>query len=415
MSERLNSRSPGGRLPGARLLPVLLALAAPLACDGTGGSGEARDDAQVTADEPRAGWSPFRRATEAFRATLETLVEEGDLPGAVAAFVLPDGRVGAASSGQADTEAGSPMNPETRFLAGSVGKTFVAATVLSLALDGSLGLDDPVARHLGKEPWFADLPNGASMTVRHLLTHTSGLSDHVGDPDFASTLLSREDATPYLSPRELVALVLDEEPLFRPGDGWAYTDTGYVLLGLMVETVTGRDYRDVVRERFLEPLDLVRTEPQRARMERLAVGYRDPDDSLGFPARMVQEGALVLDPWTEYTGGGLVSNPQDLVRWGRALYQGRAMEGDYLQELLGSAVPTGQGQGTRYGLGVSIHETALGTTYGHSGWFPGYNTILAYYPDHEMAVSFQTNTDVGVDLGEARDALMSAVLAELGS
>ena len=415
MSKRLNSRSPGGRLPGARLLPVLLALAAPLACDGTGGSGEARDETPAAAKESRADWSPFRRATEAFRATLETVVEEGDLPGAVAAFVLPDGRVGAASSGQADPEAGSPMNPKTRFLAGSVGKTFVAATVLSLALDGSLGLDDPVARHLGKEPWFADLPNGTSMTVRHLLTHTSGLPDHVGDADFASALVSREDATPYLSPRELVALVLDEEPLFRPGDGWAYTDTGYVLLGLMVETVTGRDYRDVVRERFLEPLDLVRTEPQRARMERLAVGYRDPDGSLGLPARMVRGGALVIDPWTEYTGGGLVSNPQDLVRWGRALYEGRAMEGDYLQELLGSAVPIGQGQGIRYGLGVFIQDTALGTTYGHSGWFPGYRTILAYYPDHGMAVAFQTNTDVDVDLGGARDALMSAVLAELES
>jgi D-alanyl-D-alanine carboxypeptidase len=144
------------------------------------------------------------------------------------------------------------------------------------------------------------------------------------------------------------------------------------------------------------------------------VGYIAPENPWGLPDRFLQAGAPILDPWTEYTGGGVVSNPQDMVRWGRALYQGRAMEGPYLDDLLGSAVPAGGEGGRSYGLGVFIRSTALGTTYGHSGWFPGYNSILAYYPDHGIAVAFQTNTDRDVNLEGARDVLASVVLEQMG-
>jgi D-alanyl-D-alanine carboxypeptidase len=251
------------------------------------------------------------------------------------------------------------------------------------------------------------------MTVRHLLTHSSGLPDHVYDPDFGPALLNQESAAPYLLPRELVGFVLDDEPLFPAGRGWAYTDTGYVLLGLIIEEVTGRGYADVLETRFLDPLELVRTEAQKNPIPRLAAGYLASDNPFGLPEKILQGGALVLDPWTEYTGGGLVSNPQDLVRWAKALYEGEAMDALYLDELLGSAVTTDDTGSSSYGLGVSIRATPLGLTYGHTGWFPGYNTLLAYYPDHGLAVAFQTNTDTGVDLGEARDELVSVLLREL--
>jgi D-alanyl-D-alanine carboxypeptidase len=381
---------------------------------GCGGTDAPGSDGVATEETLPIDLRTFRRVTEGFRGTLETIVQERGLPGAVAAFILPDGRVGAASSGLADTEAQLTMSPETRFLAGSVGKTFVAATVLSLVHEGAVELDAPVSRYLGEEPWYGDLPNGSVMTVRHLLTHTSGLPDHVYDPYFGPALLSQESATPYLLPRELVGFVLDDEPLFPAGRGWAYTDTGYVLLGLIIEQVTGRGYADVLETRLLDPLELVRTEAQKQAIPRLAAGYLASDNPLGLPEKILQDGALLLDPWTEYTGGGLVSNPQDLVRWAKALYEGEAMDAPYLDELLGSAVSTDSMGSSSYGLGVSIQATDLGLTYGHTGWFPGYNTLLAYYPDHGLAVAFQTNTDTGVDLGAARDALVSALLGELG-
>jgi D-alanyl-D-alanine carboxypeptidase len=337
-------------------------------------------------------------------------VEENGLPGAVAAFILPDGRVAAASYGMADREAGVPMSPESRFLAGSVGKTFVAATVLSLALEGAIDLDAPAERYLGQEPWYPELPNGSAMTVRHLLTHTSGLPDHVNDPAFGPALLGQEVAAPYLTPRELVGFLLDDEPLFAPGQGWAYTDTGYVLLGLIIETVTGRGYADVLEERVLGRLDLPRTEVQKRQLPRLATGYLDPSNPFGLPERIVEDGLVLFDPWVEYTGGGLVSNPQDLVRWARGLFEGLALDGPYLEELVGSAVPIGAEGRRAYGLGVFLEESALGMTYGHSGWFPGYNTIMAYYPDFGIAVAFQTNTDTDVALHAHRERLASVVL-----
>jgi D-alanyl-D-alanine carboxypeptidase len=248
------------------------------------------------------------------------------------------------------------------------------------------------------------------MTVRQLLTHTSGLPDHVNDPAFGPALLSQQVEAPYLTPRELVGFLLDDEPLFAPGQGWAYTDTGYVLLGLIIEGVTGRGYAQVLEDRILSRLDLPRTEIQKPRLPRLATGYLDPDNPFGLPERIVEGGAVVLDPWVEYTGGGLVSNPQDLVRWAKALYEGAALEGPYLDEMLASAVPAGDDGRRAYGLGVFVEETSLGITYGHTGWFPGYSTIVAYYPDYGIAVAFQTNTDAGVALEAYRDALASVVL-----
>jgi D-alanyl-D-alanine carboxypeptidase len=97
---------------------------------------------------------------------------------------------------------------------------------------------------------------------------------------------------------------------------------------------------------------------------------------------------------TEWTGGGLYNNPQDLVRWARALYEGKAMEGDYLSELLGSAVPTGADRPDQsYGLGVAISENPFGRAYGHSGFFPGYLSFMRYFPDRGIAVALQINTD----------------------
>ena len=114
-------------------------------------------------------------------------------------------------------------------------------------------------------------------------------------------------------------------------------------------------------------------------------------------------GRMLWNPAVEGSGGGFASHPGDLVRWARALFEGRAMAGDYLGELL-SSVPVGEADsGTRYGLAVAIHgDGPYGPSYGHGGWIPGYSSSLRYYPDLGVGVAFQINTDVGIVDGSTR-------------
>ena len=141
-------------------------------------------------------------------------------------------------------------------------------------------------------------------------------------------------------PNVLSIFVLDEPALFPAGNGWAYSDTGYILAGLIIETVTTRPCFDLIQERFLVPLGLLETSSADHRdLDRLAPGYMRPDNLFRFPVKTIDPGGrLHWHPAVEWTGGGLVSTSHDLARWGAALFTGGAMTGDYLTELL-SAVP----------------------------------------------------------------------------
>ncbi|WP_018952888.1 serine hydrolase domain-containing protein [Thioalkalivibrio sulfidiphilus] len=273
----------------------------------------------------------------------------------------------------------------------------MAALCVQLALEGQLALDDPVSRWLSANDWFDRLPNHASITVRHLLTHSAGLPDHVYTEAFAAAFVSalHESDNP-LPPDRLVAFVLDEPALFPPGQGWAYSDTGYIIAGLVVEAVTGKPLFDEIRERFLLPLAMSDTSPaDRRELGGLAVGYIHQDGALGLPARTLDErGRLLWHPALEWAGGGLVSTSLDLARWGEALFTGRAMAGDYLPELLRS-VPINKARGdSQYGAGVAVSSSPrFGPVYGHAGWIPGYVSSLRHYPEYGLTIAFQINTD----------------------
>ncbi len=346
----------------------------------------------------------LRRLGERFQTTLDSLYEAAQLyeetfPGATAAFALPDGTIIGFATGYSDVEAGVPMEADMRMPAGSIGKTFAAATALSMARDGLLSLDDPLSKWLGARPWFGRLPNGPDITLRHLLNHSAGLIDHAFDSEsFVAAVRARmlPDPDHFLRPPELVAFALDQEPLFPAGRGFNYTDTGYILLGMALEAASGSSYYDELRRRILEPLSLDMTHPQDRRdAPALAQGYAVASQQLfGVPLKVVEGGRLVFHPGVEWTGGGLYSNPQDLVRWARALYEGRAIEGPYVETML-TSVPAEAREDPEfmYGLGVVISEGRLGRTYGHSGFFPGYNSRVMYFPAHGMAVALQINAD----------------------
>ncbi len=359
---------------------------------------------------------------QAVQAALDSLRVEMGFPGATAAIILPDGTVEGFATGLADSGTGAVMTPENRMPAGSVGKSFVAAVALALVQEGRLELGASIDRWLGDEPWFGRLRNGHEITLRMLLTHSSGVPDHVKDPAFLRSVgdLVRPGADPdaVIRPRQVLEYVLDREPLFPPGEGMSYTDTGYILVGLIIEKATGRTYYEELRRRFLEPFGLQRTVPaDRRDIPGLACGNLKPDNPFGLPTRTLEPGGrLNHNPALEWTGGGLASNPQDLVRWARLLYEGRALSGPYLEDLLDAVPwdPDGPGYDA-YGLGVIVDETALGTTYGHSGWYPGYHTVVAYYPADRFAVAVQVNRDYDSGVKTVAQQVAALVQAHLAA
>jgi D-alanyl-D-alanine carboxypeptidase len=335
-----------------------------------------------------------------FQAALDALREESKFPGATAAYILPDGSVGAAATGLADVEARVPMTPQSRMLAASIGKSFVAATVLALAHEGRLSLCDPLAKWLGDERWFPRLPNHQSIALQHLLMQTSGLPDHVHLSAFAAANARdwNKPGNPF-PPERLVGFILDQPPLFKPGEGWSYTDTGYILLGMVIEKVTGHTYYEEATHRFLEPLHLSETSPSdKPNLPGLAAGYLEANNEWHLPVKTTSApGMMVWNPGQEWTGGGLISTPRDLVMWAKTLYEGRAMNWPYVQKLL-LAVPIEQGSpDVLYGAAVAIkYGGPLGPTYGHGGWIPGYSSSMRYYTKYHIAVALQINTDRGI-------------------
>lgn len=354
----------------------------------------------------------------AFQAELDSLRHEYGFPGATAAYVLADGTGGEAATGFADRETATVMTPRSRLLSASIGKTYLAAVAVALADEGWLNLDLPVSFWLGDQLWFQRLPNHSEITMRHLLTHSSGLADHVYSERFIAEVAHRwrEPDNPF-PPLALIDYSLDTLPLFAAGRGWAYSDSGYILAGLVIEAATGRDCFQEVTERFLVPLGLTETSRANRRdLPGLAAGYLAADNPFGFPEKTTAEnGELLWHPGLEWTGGGWLSTSRDLARWGAALFGGRVLPEEALAEMLRAVPISLESDAIEYGAGVAISRNGLhGPVYGHGGWIPGYTSSLRYYPDHGVTVALQINTDIGiVDGGSEVIAAIERRLAEV--
>ncbi|MDJ0789792.1 MAG: serine hydrolase domain-containing protein [Myxococcota bacterium] len=357
---------------------------------------------------------------EALESTLEqeldAMRERDGFPGAMAAFALPDGRVGSAAVGFADPQRGIAMRRDHRSMSGSVGKTFAAALAVALALEGRLDLDAQIATWLADEPWLERVPNAARLTPRTLLHHTGGLEDHYDLTGYWLRAVWRRlsgGADAYLDVREQIACLFDRKPLFPAGTDFAYTDTGYLLLGLILERAGDDSYYEQIRIRFLEPLGLSLTSPSDRRdLPGLVAGHQTTTRLL--PERTTDdEGRLRVNPANEWTGGGLVTNPVDLVRWAKALYEGRAPGIPDPSILFDD--PVRVRDGVAAGLGVFVEEDSpFGPVWGHGGWFPGYSSQMRYFPGHRIAVAVQVNRGQGTADREYAMAVAGLVTEALG-
>jgi D-alanyl-D-alanine carboxypeptidase len=365
--------------------------------------GAATATASATAN-PHAAEAPATtksaRALE-LRRSLDRLVAAG-APGAVA-LVREHGHTTRLAAGYADTRTKARMRPSDRFRVGSVTKTFVATVILQLAGEGKLSLEDSVERWLPGE-----VPNGATITVRQLLTMTSGIFDYLDDGD--DTVLTREIADPTVrwTPRELVAIATAHAPRFAPGSAWSYSNTGYILLGQIAEQAAQRPIADSLRERIFVPAGLHATSLESG--PRIAGRHAHGYDALR--GKTVHDLSNLDQTWA-WTAGAIVSNADDLARFYRVLLQGRLLRPDLLATMQ-TTVPMGGGapRGYAYGTGISTLPMPCGLAWGHDGSTPGYLTSVLNSRNASRQVIILLNageTALGDQTaGPARDLLTTA-------
>jgi len=185
----------------------------------------------------------------ALQLKLDEWHKAGSFPGATLGVVLASGESFGLAVGFSDRQTKTPMKPNDPMLAGSVGKTFAAATALQLIKEGKIGLEDKIEKYLGREPWFERLPNAKEITVRQLMNRSSGLVRYEFKEQFTKDLTANPDKG--WKPTELVAYLLDEKPPFEAGKGWDYSDTNYIVLGMIIEKVTGKKFYDEATKRLL--------------------------------------------------------------------------------------------------------------------------------------------------------------------
>jgi D-alanyl-D-alanine carboxypeptidase len=329
--------------------------------------------------------SLLQRVLDEWRASVQA-------PGASLGVVHKDGQVIGLPSGVSDRHTGRAMTPNDLLMAGSTGKTFFAAVALQLIETGRLDLDAPIAKYLGTQPWFSRLPNAKDITVRMLMTHTSGLVRYEMNPKFTADARANPDKV--WTPEEQLSYLFDAPAPFAAGQGWDYSDTNYIVLGVILEGITGTKLYDEVQKRFLGPLKLTRVAPTTSRrVPGLVPGYAGLRDPLGLPDEVMTNGVFVINPQFEWTGGGFATSAHDLARWGHALYVGEAISTKMRNLMIESAVPARLGPETKYGLGVIVRPTTpAGPTIGHSGFFPGYQTELVHFTKTGLTLAVQINT-----------------------
>ncbi len=340
--------------------------------------------------------------TENLQQKLDQIVAENGFPGATIAIAFGDGATLDIASGFADPQASQEMRVGARMFCGSTGKTFVSAVALQLVSESKLELADLASKYFESErdrEWFAKLPNSKDITVHSLMNHTSGLPRYI----FQQTFLDDLNANPLKrrSPRDNLSLLHGVEPLHPVGGGWAYSDSNYLVLGLIIEQVTGESYYEAARKRLLDPLGLTNTIPAtQPRIQGLIQGHIGSANPFGLPRQTLKDGAYALNPEFEWCGGGYVTNAADLANWLFALHSGKVLNDDAYALLIEPVdFATGQPAEQGYGLGTFVWRTDNGLYYGHAGVMPGYLTQIEYSRDHQMAIAMQVNSDEGMGRG----------------
>lgn len=327
----------------------------------------------------------------ALKVTLDSILQATKTPGMTFACVLPDNTLIEVYGGYSDQEANELIHAQSRMLAGSIGKTFFAALAFQAVEDKKIALDDKLSKYLGNKKWFNRLPNANTITLRMLMNHTSGIEEYYELGGINDMLVKNPDKV--WDHEEQIAAILDRQPLFEAGKGWSYADTNYLLLALALEQVYKKDLFEEIRKLILQPYQLEDTEPALQRsLKNLANGYARTGSGLKVEGKVLIDGKHQINPQMEGAGGGFVSSARNLARWAK-VYHSLPYVSSSLREQIFQGVDAATGRGHQYGLGVQLRPTPIGMGYGHGGWFPGYLSEMDYFPERNLAVALQVNTD----------------------
>lgn len=278
--------------------------------------------------------------------------------------------------GLADVAAKRPITSATVFRIASITKQFAAATVLQLAAEGKLKLSDPISRYL---PGY---PNGDAINISQLLNHTSGIPDYTEIPGWmVEANLNRAYTT-----KQLTAVFQSLPAQSKPGEKWAYSSSGYILVGALIEAVTHKPWYQAVDERIFRPLRLstMGYGVDESRVATMATGYTNGEKSTAP--------SMKIDMSVAGAAGALIGTPRDLATWADALHHGRVLPGPYYARMI-APTKLADGSTAPYGFGLEIGQVRGHPTIGHSGGAPGFATDSLYLPRDDVFVAVFSNTE----------------------
>ncbi|MGW7194833.1 serine hydrolase domain-containing protein [Streptomyces chryseus] len=373
-----------GLLVASVLAPLAAAPATAVHASGVGRHGEET--------YPPGGLGPELNAR--LDQTIEHVRRQARIPGVVVGLWMPGKGSYVRATGVADTATGRPMTTDLYTRIGSETKTFTVTALLKLVDDGRIRLDDPIARYID------GVPNGRRITLRHLAEMRSGLFPYTADPEFVRELESDPDRS--WEPRELLAYGYKHRNTFAPGTKFQYSNSNLILLGLVIEKVSGRRFGDFLQQRVLDPAGLHHTLlPKGAEFpEPHARGYTEQTPSGGFAD------ATNWNPSWAWSAGAMISNLHDLRRWAKIVATGTLLSPETQRERL-KTLPTGF-PGTTYGLGI----LKTGGWIGHNGSLPGYESVTVYLPSQKATLVLMLNTDALYE-GQEPSTLLARAITEV--
>ncbi|HEX5825650.1 MAG TPA: serine hydrolase domain-containing protein [Candidatus Limnocylindrales bacterium] len=339
----------------------------------------------VTPAEPRA-----TALAAQLQATLEHVRAKLAVPGVSVTILFPDGSEWTGAGGLADVANRTPVTPATAFAFASMSKTFTSALILQLVAEGRLHLNDSAALFLPP----LKKPIDRRITIAMLLDHTSGLHDFFLNPKIDKPLQSQPNRA--WTTDEVLSYV--GKRYFPPGRGWHYSNTNYLLLGLIAERITGAPLAAAIRTRLLEPAGLTTTWYQAAEKPRaaLAHGYRLPGVKLTVRPIDLDDGSGIAPFRSVVTAaagaGSLAGTSGDLARWARLLYSGEILGADGTAVLLGGFGATATYRPTvPYGYGVQAVVVDGHPSFGHSGRLLGFRGAVRHFPVDGLTIAVLTN------------------------
>jgi CubicO group peptidase (beta-lactamase class C family) len=300
-------------------------------------------------------------ATPRMQQIIASYVDDKSFMGSV--LVIKDGKTLIDQGyGSADLEWNIPNSPTTKFRLGSLTKQFTAASILLLQERGTLNIDDPISKYMPDAPaaW-------SKITIYNVLTHTSGIPNFTGFPEYRAT--EWKDTTPA----ELVARFRDKPLDFEPGTKFSYSNSGYVLLGYLLEKVSGQTYAEFLQQNIFTPLGMKDTgiDSNAAILSQRAQGYRRS------PHGIEHDGYISMT--IPFSAGALYSTTGDLLKWEQALLGGKLLQPESLTRM---TTPFKND----YAFGLSVRSVNGHKLVTHNGGIEGFNTSLNYYPDDKLTV-----------------------------